>query len=135
MRGYPPTTYVDYGPSHVTKRYIASPQWRQEVVRQEVVRQAPPPAPVPAPVQYIETAAPLIATGSTQMTQTTHRSSGEDVYHIKLNTNTMDYSKEKLGGKYLISTKYSDRQAWTNNVDLNAASDLGLLVCQSITIL
>ena len=98
-----------HGNTHITRRVITQPPWRQEVIRpppvQEVIR-APP-------VQYIETVsapapAPLpISVPAPAPAQTIRHSAGEDTYHIKLNTNTMNYTKQKVGGNYFLILKKS----------------------------
>lgn len=113
-RGYIVADGGYHGNTHITRRVITQPPWRQEVIRpppvQEVIR-APP-------VQYIETVsapapAPLpISVPAPAPAQTIRHSAGEDTYHIKLNTNTMNYTKQKVGGSssnILETSTYRER--------------------------
>ena len=119
----PVRAYVPATRTHLTKQYISQPQWRQEIIRpppiQEIYR--PPrvqeiyrPPPVtevyrtvqenirPPAVQYVET----VKTQAPAQIQTTHNLEAESTYHVKLDTHSMSYSKEKISGR-LISKRRS----------------------------
>ena len=88
----PTTTYVERPTTHITKRYVSNPMWKQEVIRTQ--------APAPAPMRVVQRSAPLVINAPEQRV-IHHRTSGsgENTYHVKLDTNTMNYSNEKIGGK------------------------------------
>lgn len=115
-RGYVVANGGYHGNTNITRRVITQPPWRQEVIRQEVIR--PPPVQEvirPPPVQYIETVSPGQAPLPVPVSppvQTIRHSAGEDTYHIKLNTDTMNYSKQKVGGSssnILETSTYGER--------------------------
>ena len=93
VRNYvPTTTYVERPTTHITKRYVSNPIWRQEVIRTQ--------APAPAPMRVVQRSAPLVINAPEQrVIQHRTSGSGETTYHVKLDTNTMNYSNEKIGGK------------------------------------